>query len=133
MMGAPVATEHAEQVAVMQWWERYARTKGIDSRLLFAIPNAQKFMSKARNIHAAYSHAVAEGLREGVPDLFLAVPMLYQDRATCGLFLEMKRMRESKVSAEQKDMHEMLRRKGYFVQICYGAPDALLIIQDYLD
>ena len=51
-----VLSEHIEQACVISWWASYSRTKGIDERLLFAIPNAQKFASKAKNVHAAIAH-----------------------------------------------------------------------------
>lgn len=133
---APVASEWSEQAAVIQWWQSYARTRGIDPRLLYAIPNAQKFMSKARNIHAAYAQAKAEGLVDGVPDLFLAVPKRFSTRQPQhvmfpGLMLEMKR-KGGKASAAQKEMHALLRAQGYVVVLAEGADEAIGAIRAYL-
>jgi hypothetical protein len=36
---APTVSERIEQNVVVRWWEVYARTKALDPRLLFAIPN----------------------------------------------------------------------------------------------
>lgn len=147
----PLPTEHAEQVAVCQWWESYCGTRKLHANLLFAIPNAQKFMSKARNMHAAYAHAKAEGLREGTPDLMLAgpkfrkgaklppmkgdspyIPIHFIDVEFCGLFIEMKRKGE-KARPEQIAFADMLRRQGYSVVIAQGADEAIRAICGYLE
>jgi hypothetical protein len=73
--------EHTEQVNLMQWWALACRGFGIPEQLLFAIPNGGQ-----RNIIVA-SKLKAEGVRAGVPDLFLAFPK----KDAAGLFIEMKK------------------------------------------
>jgi len=148
----PIPTEHQEQAAVVQWWQSYARTRGLDVRLLIAIPNAQKHIRSARNPAAAYQHAINEGMQPGTPDLMLAmpktvkgsrlpklrketppVPIHYIDIAFHGLFLEMKRTKGSKTAPEQLEMADLLRRQGYNVVICKGADEAIRAIRGYVE
>jgi hypothetical protein len=130
-----IPTEAAEQSAVIDWWSRYAPAHGLDERLLFSVPNAQKFMSKARNIHAAYAQIKKEGHRDGIPDLFLAVPMSMPPPLSAvlfsGMFCEMKRI-GGKASAEQLEMATVLRSRGYNVVIAEGAQEAIRAITAYL-
>ena len=60
--------EHAEQVLLMQWWALSHKLFGVPEQLLFAIPNGGE-----RNIIVA-ARMKKEGVRAGVPDLFLAAP-----------------------------------------------------------
>lgn len=124
---AAMPTEHAEQVAVIQWWAIYAAAHKIDARLLMAIPNAQKFMSLARNMHAALATIRAEGFRDGVPDLLLAVPILKRH----GLFVELKRL-DGKLKAEQHSFGMLLQSQGYAWAMAKGAKEAIRAISAYL-
>ena len=127
-MKPPVPTEHAEQAVVIAWWSMYAPLKGIDYRLLFAIPNgAYKSPGQAAKFRK-------EGLRSGVPDLFLALP---RDGKTgngkAGLFLEMKRQKgKVKPGSEQDQYAQLLRAVGYEVAACAGADEAIGVIERYL-
>ena len=135
-----IPTEHDEQVAVLQWWESYARTKKIDPRLLFAIPNASRLTDTGR------IYKWKEGLRAGVPDLMLAWPKMSFIRIVnwrglnqpidkmlfAGLFLEMKRI-GGKPSKAQLDMADLLRRAGYNVVIAYGFEEAQRAIRAYIE
>jgi len=110
-------TEHAEQVAVIQWCDAHPIAKHI-----FAIPNGSH---KSPAMAAKFKR---EGLRSGVPDLFLPVPScgLY------GLFIEMKRQKGSVTSQAQRDWAATLLRNGYAVAICNGAESAIQQIKWYL-
>lgn len=114
--------EHKEQCAVLEWWKYKSKLFGISEQLLFAIPNGG-----ARN---AITGAIlkAEGVRPGVPDLFLAHPNRYYS----GLFIEMKKAKGGKVSDAQSEMRTLLMWAGYDVQICEGADKARAVITDYL-
>ena len=117
-----IPTEHEEQAAVIKWWAGYAAQHKIPENLLFAIPNgANKSMATAAKFKR-------EGLRKGVPDLFLAVP-----RGVHGLFLEMKRTVKAQVSDDQYYFAEGLRDQGYRVVFCFGAENAIRVIKEYLD
>lgn len=90
--------------------------------LLFAIPNGG-----ARGIITG-AMLKREGVRKGVPDLFLAIPL-----GEChGLFIEMKRQRGGEVDKAQKEMHEALRAAGYSVAVCKGFEAAMKEIKNYL-
>lgn len=123
----PVPSEHSEQVAVIQWWHVFAAQHHLDVRLLFAIPNGSH---KSFNQAALYK---AEGLRPGVPDLFLAIPPppFQGYPVNHGLFIEMK-SKAGRVSPEQADYGQLLRRTGYRVEVCFGADSAILAVQAYL-
>lgn len=115
--------EHAEQVSLMQWWSLQCRRFGIPEQLLFAIPNGGQ-----RNIITA-KRMKDEGVRAGIPDLFLAVPR----GKFHGLFVEMKKSQGGVVSDAQKACMEMLSNNGYCVTVCHGFIEAKTAITAYLD
>lgn len=106
------ATEHAEQVSLVQWLDATH-----PDLLYFAIPNGGN-----RNIITA-SKLKAEGVKAGVPDLFF--PGLK-------LFVEMKRVKGGRLSPEQKYWSDMLTAAGYRVAVCKGAAEAVQIITEEL-
>jgi hypothetical protein len=118
---APCASEHREQVALMQWVEwmlpRWPELWG-----LFAIPNG----GDRDDIVAA--KLKAEGVKKGVPDLMLPVARGNYH----GLFLEMKRQEGGRVRPEQKEWREFLLAQGYQAVICRGLGEAMRAITDYL-
>ena len=135
-------TEHQEQAAVVEWFQSYARTKGIDPRLLIAIPNSQILLGLCKSDKdrlKVLAYLKAEGLQPGVPDLMLAVPKLQPrgansvcDLLFAGLFLEMKR-KDGKPSKDQLFMSDLLRRAGYSVVIAYGAEEGKKAIKGYIE
>ena len=114
--------EHAEQVTLMQWWQLVHKQFGIPEQLLFAIPNGG-----LRNIIVA-KRLKAEGVRSGVPDIFLAYP----SRRRCGLFIEMKKVKGGRVSGNQKSLMEDLNKSGYLAVVCHGWTEAKAAIERYL-
>lgn len=120
---APVAREHAEQVALFRWAAVAARR---DPRLalLFAVPNGMR-----TNIHTAY-HTVRAGLRRGVPDVCL--PVASGDHH--GLFIEMKRRDgvPSDVSSDQSWWLAALSEQGYKAAVAFGWEKAASTITAYL-
>lgn len=114
--------EHAEQVNLMQWWALACRGFGIPEALLFAIPNGGQ-----RNIIVA-SKLKAEGVRAGIPDLFLAVPR----RNFHGLFIEMKKAKGGRTSEKQNAALDMLAEQGYTWAVCHGWTEAKKCIEGYL-
>lgn len=119
---ACVASEHFEQAALVQWWGHFSRTKGLEERLLFAVPNggARDAITGAR--------LKAEGVRPGVPDLMLALPR----GGKGGLFIEMKRKRAGRPSKAQIEVSYALLGAGYHVALCRGADEAMNVIKNYL-
>ena len=115
-------SEHAEQVALMQWTADMA-TIWPEIQLLFAVCNgARTSIGTARKL-------VASGLKKGVPDLFLPVARAGYH----GLFIEMKAMRRgAKLSPEQASWRNWLRDQGYAHEVCHGALAAAAVLTGYL-
>lgn len=132
-------TEHAEQVAVIQWWAMYCGTRGLPERLLFAIPNGAHLAGDAKLRAIKMFKMKSEGFRNGAPDLMLAWPRVVAARNArgmemlfAGLFIEMKRIGE-KARPEQIEFADMLRRQGYSCCICQGFEEAKRAIIGYLE
>lgn len=124
-------SEHDSQRAVCDWWRLACKGYGLPEFALFAVPNGG-----AR--HPAVGRKMkAEGVRAGVPDLFLAVPRRFPAAeetpgfAFIGLFVEMKR-RPNKPSAEQEAVILYLRKRGYHVVVAYSAEESIKAISAYL-
>lgn len=116
------ALEHTEQVTLMQWWALTCKQFGIPEQLLFAIPNGGQ-----RNIIVA-KRMKDEGVRAGVPDLFLA----WDNAEFAGLFIEMKKAKGGRVSAAQKEFMDLLFSAGYLTVVCHGWEEAKAAIEEYL-
>ena len=115
-------TEHSEQVALVEWWRMYARWKSLPECLLMAIPNG----GRRDAVTGARLHA--EGVRAGIPDLFLAVPT----RQAHGLWIEMKRQHGGRISDAQKSSMAALEAQGYVCTVCKGWKEARRAISGYL-
>ena len=109
-------TEHQEQAALIEWSSHFWW-----GDLLFAIPNGGY-----RTKIGAYK-LKKEGVKKGVPDLFLAVPV----QNYSGLFIEMK-SRKGSVSADQKKMMKMLEKQGYHCVVCRSVTEGMFEITNYL-
>lgn len=70
----------------------------------------------------------AEGVKSGVFDLMLPLAR----GGSLGLWLEMKRARDGRVSEEQKAWRDRMLRAGYAVAIAYGFEEARRILLAYL-
>lgn len=100
------------------------------------------------------ARSAQEGVKPGVPDMFLPVPMFVgllatrlvyappyhvpeTARAFTGLYIELKRpvsvgKSAGRESAEQERWRNYLRSVGYRVEVCYGWEAARACILDYL-
>lgn len=116
------ASEHEEQCALVEWWSLARHKWSLPDFALFAIPNGGM-----RHIVAGMQ-LKAEGVRRGVPDLFLTVPA----GAWHGLYVEMKRAKGGKVTAEQAAFREFASRHGYQSRVAHGHDEARGIIVEYL-
>ena len=116
-----VATEHDEQVSLFQW-AAHMSGKYPELRLMHAIPNGG-----LRNPVVA-SKLKAEGVKAGVPDIFLPVAK----GGYHGLFIEMKRVKGWKLSAVQNQWIADLLRQGYAVYKCEGWVKAKECVEAYL-
>lgn len=68
-----------------------------------------------------------EGVKKGVPDLFLAVPK----KACGGLWIEMKK-KGGKVTLEQREWLAKFVMQGYQAEVCYSFEEAKDIILRYI-
>lgn len=116
-----VATEHAEQRSLFTWAALH-RHKYPQLANMFAVPNG------GWRHPATAAMLKAEGVKRGVPDIFLAWPSGNYH----GLFIEMKRLVGSKISEEQKEWASRLSAAGYLVVTCKGFDHARETIAKYL-
>ena len=101
-------TEHQEQKLFVKWFElQYPKVK------IFAIPNGGN-----RNVITA-TMLKAEGVRKGVPDLFIPEWLLW---------IEMKRVKGGKLSPEQSDWIDYLNGCGYTAVVANGFDEAKAVV-----
>lgn len=80
----------------------------------------------------------AEGVKRGVPDVFLPVPIIAQPTPYCGLYLELKRPKAEgqaagSTSTEQDGWIGYLRSVGYAVSVVFNWRDAAKEVQSYME
>lgn len=161
---AQSGTEHAEQMALMCWAHKATMTgfhvanqmslyngdalkRYVNSTLgpispvpalrwLHAIPNAG-----ARSNKVAAAQLKAEGVKAGVADVFLPVPMrgtaplgMTIPTLYCGLYIEMKRAdgKLSDLSRDQYDFGQFVLGQGFAWVVCFGWRHAAATIEQYL-
>lgn len=112
--------EAQEQTALFRW-TLAVRTIYPLLRLLFHIPNG------GRRDAVEARHLKEQGVKKGVPDLFLPVAR----DPYHGLFIEMKTDTGQPTQA-QKWWLEELRTQGYLALVAHGQDEARGILQDYL-
>ena len=113
--------EEVEQTCLFRW-AAYSLGTHPELALLHAIPNGGKrSKSEAARMKAA-------GVKAGVPDMFLPVAR----GGSHGLYIELKRIKGGRVSAEQLAWMEELTREGYTCAVCHGWEEARKVIQTYL-
>ena len=113
--------EHYEQSALFQW--AALETRRIpELALLYAVPNG------ARTRISVAVKLKKEGLKSGVPDVVLPVAR----GPYHGLYIEMKKEKGGKTSAEQKWWIDRLTHQGYFADVCAGFDSAREKIEWYL-
>jgi hypothetical protein len=128
--------EHDEQVRVFEWAEVVSLGYP-ELELLLAIPNGAYYGG-----HWGTANKMkAEGVKKGVPDIFLPVPLtrnFYNEETQqpdlymkAGLWIEMK-VGNNKPSEQQEWWIDKLLDMGYEVKVCYGADEAIQTISEYL-
>lgn len=114
-------SELTEQIRVMQWcksMEAYDK----DYSLIYHVPNEGNRNRKTG------SNLVKAGLKKGVPDICVAVPKMGMH----GLYIELKKDKQSKVSKEQIEWIKKLSHQKYIATVCYGADEAINLIAAYM-
>ena len=118
-------TEHEIQAAIVRWAELNAG-RYPSLRLLFAIPNGGwRHLTTAAKLKA-------EGVRPGVPDLFLACPRYCGEVWAPGLFIEVKRGTMGRVREQQALWAGALRDVGYAVELVRSVEEGIAVLSRYL-
>lgn len=115
-----IAKEEQEADAFMDW----AHTQPLLREYLIHIRNERKtswFLGKK------YKHL---GVKSGVSDYFL--PHRSACGTYCGMWLELKRKKLYKVSAQQQYWIDKMTSQGYFASLAIGADEAIKITKWYL-
>ena len=113
-------SEHDHQVSLFQWLD-VAKAQHPELALAFAIPNG------GQRHKAVAAKLKAEGVKPGVPDVFLPV-------ARCGyhgLFIEMKFGKNQQTPAQREWEHKLLMER-YMVATCYSWEKARDVILTYI-
>ena len=118
-------SEHSEQAAVMMWAQvnesRFPELRWLHSSLngIFIPGNP---ITRARIIN----HMKNEGMKNGIPDLFLPVAR----RGYHGLYVEMK-TEKGRPTPEQNEFLEFADAQGYLDKVCVGYEEAVETLEWY--
>lgn len=115
-----LASESQEQIWLFEW-AAVLSTQYPELDLMYHVPNGG-FRAKA-----TAGRLKAEGVKPGVPDVFLPVAR----KGYHGLYIEMKSAK-GKLSMDQLKWIEALKKQGYYVVTCYGFNQAADVISDYM-
>lgn len=121
-MARNLTPHESDEQAALFHWAAYAAGKHSALRLLYHIPNGG-----SRNAREAHNLKL-QGVKPGVPDIFLSVAR----GGYHGLYIELKRRRGGRLSAEQAEWLELLNAEGYRAVVCKGWEEARAEIEDYL-
>lgn len=114
-------SEHTEQCALFEW-AAWNEPRVPELALLYAIPNGG-----ARH-PAVAAKLKAEGVKAGVPDMFLPVPR----RNYHGMFVEMK-YGSNRPTPLQREWGRRLVSEGYIVATCHSWQEAARLLVWYLE
>lgn len=114
--------EHIEQARVMAWTrERLDEGRYPELALLFAVPNG------GLRKKATAARLKAEGVKAGVPDLWLPVAR----GGYLGLVIEEK-AGKGRPTTEQKAWLAALAAQGWLALVCVGAGQTIAALERYL-
>ena len=133
----PIQYESAEQIAFVRWAdiEPHPFLPGKLGDYLHAVPNGGYMLPLKLAMKLK-----ANGLRSGVPDLFLATPIW--EHRWAGLYIEMKKQRQhfrsmaeanGALTDNQVLWHNRLTTAGYIVRTAYGWEEAREMCVGYLN
>ena len=119
---AKSGSEHAEQSALF-CWSHLQETKEhypeLDTELLFAIPNGGARGDSAKSRAIRGGQLKAEGVKDGVPDMFLSVAR----GGYFGMYIEMK-VKNNKPSRAQLKFKDSATSRNYLWVCCYSWQEA---------
>lgn len=113
-------SEHAEQVALMDWASMRSSIMP-ELAYLFSVPNGGK------RPHKTAVDLQRSGLKAGVPDLFLPVARGRYH----GFWIELK-TRSGRVTEHQDRWLKWLAAQGYYAEVCYSWEEAAGLIELYM-
>jgi hypothetical protein len=120
------------QMAVISWWADNCEGFGVPENHLWHTPNSSVYGGSEENRARIGGMMKRQGLRDGVPDLFLANPVRTAlGGFIAGLFVEMKTP-TGVVSPAQRVLLASLECKGYATAVCRTVEDAQQVIRNYL-
>ena len=119
-MGLIRLSESDEQTAIFDW-ARFCSGRIPELNLLYHVPNGG-FRTKTEA-----AKFQSEGVKAGVPDLVLPVAR----NGYHALYIELK-AKDGKVSDIQKKWLNDLRYQGNCALACFGADEAISVIEKYL-
>lgn len=118
-------SEKTEQKLLVSWFSYQHKPYK-----MIAIPNAQKFLGKAKNIYSMINSMKAEGFVPGTSDLFIAAPI--GDYA--GMWLELKDKNKSYKHVEENQrifLQDMLA-SGYYATWAAGFENGQREVDNYM-
>lgn len=116
--------ERVHQKTVVSWWRmQYPKL----ARCLQASSSGAVLAGDERSRGIQMAVLKSCGLVIGQADLFLSIPK----HGYHGLYIEMKSL-SGKISDDQKEFLEEMRKLGYGAAVCFGADAAILTIRNYM-
>ena len=107
--------------ALVQWWGHACGRWQLEPDDLFHVPNERSNKAQAMRLKL-------EGVRPGIPDYLLTVPVANWS----GLWIELKSPTGS-ATGTQKTQLVRLNRRGYLAVVCRGWHEARQLIESYLE
>lgn len=151
---ASQGSEHAHQQAIFQWanvamwlgfdaawdediYKRQLPLKGLPSKVVPALTLLHAVHNQGHGDAIRGARARAEGVKAGIPDIFLPVPRRTSRAEFHGLYIELKRPMyrnhaDGGLSEDQAGLIELLRAHCYAVVVAYGWVEACQAIEGYL-
>lgn len=123
MASVNMTPHEGEEQATLFNWARMQSWKWPELELMYHIPNGGK---RSKSEAARFK---AEGVKSGVPDIFLPVAR----GGYHGLYIELKRLRGNSATENQNAWIERLRAQGYRAEVCKGWEAARKVITEYME
>jgi len=118
-------SEHQIQSAIVQWCDTHYLEIG-----MYLI----KITNEGKRTFCTAKRFKQEGMKKGVADLFLALPVCNDktEYKKCGLWIEVK-SHKGVLSKEQRDFMEMVKWAGYSAVVVRSVDEGIQAIKDYLE
>lgn len=126
--GNTTANPHAKA----DQWDGVDRRWASPLAWLHSIPNGGSRGDSVRSRAIRGATMKAEGVKEGIPDVFLPYPILTPTYRYAGLYIEMKKPGVKKASKEQEAFRDYAHSVGYAWELCNNWERAYEICVEYL-